>query len=60
SHEGGDAHAAQWMSLQGWLGFAESLIPMAMIITLVTLPMSLWKRYQRVHKHASATAAQSA
>lgn len=54
---GGDHHAAQWTSVRGWLGFAETLVPITIIIILVTLPASLWKRYQRARHHTAATAA---
>jgi len=54
--EGGDHHAAQWTSVRGWLGFAETFVPITIIITLVTLPASLWKRYQRTREHRAATA----
>lgn len=53
--DGGDQHAAQFTSVQGWLGFAKSLVPIAIIIALVTVPMNLWKRYQRSHKHLAST-----
>lgn len=55
-HEGGDHNAAQWTSVRGWLGFAETLVPITLIITLVTLPASLWKRYRRTRHHTAATA----
>lgn len=54
---GGDHHAAQWTSVRGWLSFAETLVPITIIIALVTLPASLWKRYQRTRRHTAATAA---
>ena len=54
--DGGDAHAAQFTSLQGWLGFMKSIVPIALIITLVALPMNLWKRYRRTHKHPTPAA----
>jgi len=53
---GGDHHAAQWTSVQGWLGFAETLVPITIIITLVTLPANLRKRNQRTRRHPAATA----
>jgi len=54
--DGGDAYAAPFTSRQGWLGFTESVVPIAVIITLVALPMSLWKRNQRTHMHPAPAA----
>jgi hypothetical protein len=55
--EGSDHDAAQVTSLQGWLGFVKTLVPLTIIITLITLPASLWQRYQRTRQHTAATAA---
>jgi hypothetical protein len=49
---GFDRDGAQWVSARGWLSFGETLIPIALIITLIALPTSLWKRYRRTAKVA--------
>jgi hypothetical protein len=50
----GDHHAAQPFSLRGWLGFAQTLVPMMMIITLVVLPTSLWKKRRRARREEAS------
>ncbi len=49
--EGGDHHAAQFLSVESWLSFSKTLVPLVLIITLVALPTSLWKRRRRAHHH---------
>lgn len=54
--EGFDRDGSQLLSVRGWLGFAETLVPIALIITVVALPTSLWKRRQRAQRQAGAAA----
>ena len=48
--ERGERHTAQWLSMRGWLGFTQTLVPMTIIIVLVALPTKYWKRRQRARR----------
>ncbi len=48
--EGFSRDGSQVLSVRGWLGFAETLVPITLIITLIALPTSLWKRRQRAQR----------
>ena len=54
--EGFGRDSAQFLSVRGWLGFAETLIPITLIITLVALPTSLWKRRQHTQRQGDIVA----
>ncbi len=54
--EGGDGFArdgSQFLNVRGWLGFAETLVPITLIITAVALPTNLWKRRQRAQRQGA-------
>ncbi|MEZ4679404.1 MAG: hypothetical protein R2932_34805 [Caldilineaceae bacterium] len=52
--ERGGRDGAQLLSLRGWLGFGQTLVPMAIIIALVALPTSLWKKRRRAQRSTTS------
>lgn len=52
----GDHHSAQFLSLRGWLGFGQTLIPMTIIIAVIALPMRFWKQRKRARRSEEAAA----
>lgn len=55
--EGFDRNAAQFTSLFGWMGLGETVAEIAIIITLIALPTTLWNRRRRTRQQTAATAA---
>lgn len=52
--DGNEHHAAQFFSVRGWLGFTQTLVPMAMIIAVVALPMKFWQQRKRARRNATS------
>ena len=52
---GFDRNASQVLSIGGWLGFLETLVPISIIITVVTL-VTNWGKRRQAQQRASAVA----
>lgn len=52
---GFDRNASQVLSIGGWLGFLETLVPISIIITVVTL-VTNWSKRRHTQQRTSAAA----
>ena len=52
---GFDRNASQVLSIGGWLGFLETLVPISIIIAVVTLATN-WSKRRHAQQRASAVA----
>lgn len=52
--ERGERDGAQLFNARGWFGFTQTVVPIALIIAVVALPMNFWKRRQRARRNEAS------